>query len=190
MTAILWCRSTTVLEQFGLLEVFGRDQHQVEARLRFWLWLWRAVQVVVLTVVLGPGATLRLVGSGFVGVQQRAALVQAKPLGGGPTRPLRAHQRVRTAPVDQSPAEGVLARSGKPHRAAQAAARRNLSERIAQPTHVRRNFTGVSVGFGTPLRGAQAGGLRPQSPGLFGFHGFCQTIMAWPRASSAARRWP
>src|SRR6266508_3609302 len=118
------------LEELRLLEVFGRHVHQVDAR-RLGLGgvVFVVVTVAVARAALGPVRTF------FVRVQQRAALVQAEPLLGRPARPLRTHGRMRTAPVDQSTAQGVLRGSGEPDGAAQSTPRGNLGERIAQATH-------------------------------------------------------
>jgi hypothetical protein len=70
-----------------------------------------------------------------VRAQQRAALVEAQSFTRGPAGPLRTDQRVGAAPVDQAPAERMLARGGQPDRSTQPTACRDFSERVAQSTH-------------------------------------------------------
>src|SRR5918998_1751829 len=86
--AIVACRAciSPASEQLGLFEVLGRHLHQIDARRR------RVrldhLEVVLVVLVAAAGAYPRLVRTGLVGVEQRAALIQPQALASRPARPL------------------------------------------------------------------------------------------------------
>src|SRR5207237_3147312 len=82
---------------------------------------------------LRPNA--RFVWAGLVGVEQRAAIIEAEAFVGCPARPFGAYQRMRAAPVDQPATQGMLTRRRQPDGAAQPTSCRYFGERISETTH-------------------------------------------------------